>query len=42
MTAPVQSPPPPIYDLAELVATITSDNRHDEIDLGDPVGDDIL
>ncbi len=28
----------PAYSLAELVAGITSDNRHDETDWGDPVG----
>lgn len=26
------------YDLAELVAGITPENRHDTIDFGDPVG----
>ncbi|HWA89071.1 MAG TPA: AbrB/MazE/SpoVT family DNA-binding domain-containing protein [Rhizomicrobium sp.] len=28
----------PVFDLATLVAGITDDNRHDEIDTGRPVG----
>ncbi len=29
------------YDLAQLVAAITDDNRHDEIDFGAPAGKEI-
>jgi antitoxin MazE len=31
----------PEYDIAALVAGIIADNRHDEIDLGGPVGKEI-
>ena len=30
--------PPPAYSLAELVAGITPENRHEETDWGKPVG----
>ena len=31
----------PEYDIAALVAGITTDNRHEEIDLGGPVGKEV-
>lgn len=32
---------PPAYDLETLVAQITDENRHDEVDFGDPVGKEV-
>lgn len=32
---------PPEYDLETLVAQITDENRHDEVDFGDPVGKEV-
>jgi len=32
----------PAFDLAALVAGITEENRHDEVDVGGPVGDEQL
>jgi antitoxin MazE len=32
----------PVYDLKTLVAGITKENRHDEIDFGGPMGKEIL
>ena len=29
---------PPVYDLETLVAQITDENSHDEVDFGNPVG----
>jgi antitoxin MazE len=30
------------YDIADLIAGITRDNRHDEIDFGPPTGKEVL
>ena len=35
-------PEAPRYDLAQLIAGINQENIHDEVDLGDPVGAEIL
>jgi antitoxin MazE len=37
----IEPVPAPEYDIATLVAGITADNRHEEIDLGGPVGKEV-
>lgn len=32
----------PTYDLDELLKQITEDNRHPEVDMGEPVGNEVL
>ncbi|MDT0617580.1 PbsX family transcriptional regulator [Salinisphaera sp. P385] len=33
---------PTVYSLADLIAGITEENRHDAMDTGEPVGDEAL
>lgn len=32
---------PPLYDLAEMIARMTPDTFHDDVDFGVPVGDEV-
>lgn len=40
-TPEIPDPEMPEYDLDELVAAITLENRHEEIDFGPPVGKEL-